>query len=312
MYPQSSRIAYQTSPNRPNRLVPRLSPYSRATPDNRPPMRLTERDRHILEAIHTYDGLLSDDQVQRLFFTGRSQMLLRMMLLFHHGYISRPNLRQRVGTGKTVYWLTEKGAAFVAGLSGTPLSEFEWRREPRWIQLEHDIALNDVRIAVVKACQAAPQFLLREWVSSSEFWAHPDRVAFTLPNGTTAQRYVRPDGYCVIQQGEYTSRLLWEVDRSTEDNSRWGREKAIPGVAYILSDAYRHRFGYNAGRWLVVTTSDRRLQNLKVTTERAVGKHAGMFFFTTFDRLIPVSALTKPIWLQGNETTPAALFDLLS
>ena len=306
------RDRYRTPQYRLKRLVPRLSPYVRATPANRPPMRLTERDRLILEAIHAYDGFLSDEQVQRLFFTGRSQMLLRVMLLFQHGYINRPNLRQRVGTGKTVYWLTEQGAAFVAGLSGTPLSEFIWRREPRWVQLEHDIALNDVRIAVVKACEASPQFQLREWIPSGEFWAHPDRVEFKLPNGTAARRFIRPDGYCVVQHGEYTSRLLWEVDRSTEDNSRWAREKATPGVTYVLSDVYRQRFGYNAGRWLVVTTSDRRLANLKATTERAVGKNAGLFFFTTFDRLNAVSVLTEPIWQQGNESSSQSLFNLLS
>lgn len=274
-------------------------------------MRLTERDKHILETIHAYDGFLTDDQVQRLFFTGRSQMLLRMMLLFHHGYINRPSLRQRVGTGRTVYWLTEQGAAFVAGLSGTRLVEFDWRREPRWIQLDHDIAVNDVRLSVTQASQICPEFRLREWITSSEFWAHPDRVAYSGLDGSAQKRYVRPDGYCVIQHGDYTSRLLWEVDRSTEDNGRWAIEKAIPGVAYVLSERYRSRFGYNAGRWLVVTTSDRRLNNLKTTTERAVGKNAGLFFFTTFARLTPGTVMTEAIWLQGNEPSPVALFKLL-
>ncbi|MBK9123533.1 MAG: replication-relaxation family protein [Chloroflexi bacterium] len=312
MYVSPTSELRQSPYDRPQRLVTRLSPYRRALPSDRPPMRLTDRDRRILEAIHTHDGFLSDDQVQQLFFSGRSQMLLRMRLLFHHGYINRPNLRQRMGTARTIYWLTEQGAAFVAGLSGTPLRDFSWRREPRWAQLDHDIAVNDVRIAVTRAYQSNDQFRLRSWISSGEFWSHPDKVEFRLPDGRLAKRYVRPDGYCVVQQGQYTSRLLWEIDRSTEDNHRWAHEKALPSVAYVLSDVYRLRFGYNAGRWLVVTTGDRRLTNLKATTEQALGKHAAMFMFSTFDRVNAKAILTAPIWLQGNQPGPTALFNLLS
>ena len=35
-----------------------------------PSMRLTDRDRHILEAVHAYDGILADTQIKALFFTG--------------------------------------------------------------------------------------------------------------------------------------------------------------------------------------------------------------------------------------------------
>ncbi|MBV6396745.1 MAG: hypothetical protein HFACDABA_02345 [Anaerolineales bacterium] len=44
-------------------------------------MRLTERDRLILEAIHAYDGLLSFSQIQHLFFSGKSQTEYRLKLL---------------------------------------------------------------------------------------------------------------------------------------------------------------------------------------------------------------------------------------
>ncbi len=55
-------------------------------------------------------------------------------------------------------------------------------------------------------------------------------------------------------------RYLLEIDRSTEDNPRFFREKILPGLAYIKTKAYEERFGHRSGRWLVVTTGEKRLR----------------------------------------------------
>src|SRR5689334_14197966 len=124
-----------------------MGPVDSPRPSSNPPaMGFTARDGHILEAIHAFDGMLSDEQIKRLFFTGTSQMQLRMRLLFHHGYVARPDRKQRASIPHMVYWLSERGAAYVAGLAGTPLGEFSYRREPKWMQIAHDLAINDVRI----------------------------------------------------------------------------------------------------------------------------------------------------------------------
>ena len=55
-------------------MEPKKLPLPRYGRVPHPPcLRLTERDTHILEAIHAYDGLLSFRQIQRLFFSGKSQ-----------------------------------------------------------------------------------------------------------------------------------------------------------------------------------------------------------------------------------------------
>jgi hypothetical protein len=286
----------------------RLSQYVRADGEACPPMRLTARDGRILEAIHAYDGLLSDLQIQKLFFTGASQMQLRMRLLYQHGYVARPDRRRRASISTMVYWLDTKGAAYIAGLSGIPLEEFSYRREPKWMQLEHDLAVNDVRITFAEACRKTPNFAMEEWIPQSEFWAHPDRVEYRLPNGRAASRFIRPDGLCIIRHGDYYSRLLLEVDRAQEDNPRIGREKIIPGIAYLRSAAYKRRFGFSSGRWLFITTSLRRLMNMKRQTETLAGNDAKLFFFTIFDALTPQSLLTAPIWWRGGNDTPVSLF----
>ena len=94
-------------------------------------MRLTDRDRQILETIHAFDGMMSLKQIDKLFFSGlgRSQPRARMHTLTQNGYIAQPSqkTRHRVPLGETIYWLNSKGAALVAGLQGQPLRYFRWR-----------------------------------------------------------------------------------------------------------------------------------------------------------------------------------------
>lgn len=290
------------------RLVPPMPRYARVDEAHLPPMQLTARDKRILETIHAYDGLLSDLQIQQLFFSGKSAMQVRLMLLYQHGYLHRPNRRQRAALPTMIYWLGDKGAAYVAGLQDVPLDEFSWHKEPRLVQVEHDLAVNDVRIAFLKACTRSSDFTLEEWIPASEFHAHPDKVEFVFANGTKASRFIRPDGFCVVSKGTYTSRLLLELDRASEDNPRLVREKILPGIVYLRSAAYKQRCGYTSGRWLFITTSERRLKNMKRTTENAAKGDAKLFYFTTIDRITPETLLTEPIWWRGGEMTPTSLF----
>lgn len=277
-------------------------------PENPRPMHFTQRDSRILEAIHAFDGMMGQYQLQRLFFTGQRQCRGRLSVLFQHGYLARPNRRRRASLPCMIYWLDRRGAAHVAGLSGQNLAGFRYRREPRWSQVEHDLAVNDFRLDVMKACARRSDFTLEEWVPEGEFLAQPDRVTYTRPNGKTAKRLVRPDGFFVVRRGTYHSRLLLELDRATEDNPRFARQKVLPGVAYLRSAAYKKRFGYQSGRWLVVTTTGRRLRNMKRQTEVAAGKHARVFYFATFDHIQAKTVLTAPVWWRGGEETPISLF----
>lgn len=273
-------------------FVPR---YQRVS--NPPPMRLTERDKQILEAIHSYDGLLGFSQIRRLFFSGESQAERRMMLLYQHKYVNRPGFEERKRLPEMIYWLDKRGAELVANLEGTPLPDFAWRKEPRWFQVEHDLAVNNFRLDLLQACQAAKGVKLESWVPESEFWAYPDAVTYSYQNNKM-KRNIRPDGFFILTTGENRIRYLLEIDRSTEDNPRFLREKLLPGLAYIHSQAYETRFGHRSGRWLVVTTGERRLRNMLQQARR--GEAKGLFYFTTFSQLTPQTILSSPIWRRAD------------
>jgi hypothetical protein len=256
-------------------------------------MQLTERDKRILEAVQAYDGILSFSQVQRLFFSGKSQCELRLKLLYQHGYLNRLDRNQRRRLPEMIYWLDKKGAELVASLDGTHPNEFTWRKEPRWFQVEHDLAVNDFRIDLEQACREHPEVQLESWTPESEFWAYPDKIKYKFQE-KEMERYIRPDGFFVLTTPEHTIRYLLEIDRSTEDNPRFLREKVLPGLAYVKSQAYGQRFGHRSGRWLVVTTSQRRLENM--LRQARNGEAKGFFYFTTFSQLKPETFLQSPIW----------------
>ena len=95
---------------------------------------------------------------------------------------------------------------------------------------------------------------------------------------------------------------------STHDNPSFGREKAIPGITYIKSTAYKNRFGYNSGRWLIVTTGKVRMKNLVQQTIQSAGSGSKAFLFTTFPQIMGRNVLTEAVWTQPGSDRPLALF----
>ena len=134
------------------------------------------------------------------------------------------------------------------------------------------------------ACETSPELTLRRWIPESEFRMNPDKITYKTTDGITKKRYLQPDGLFIIRRSplhqpglteDYA--FLLEIDMATEDNPRFAREKVQPGVAYLNSQSYKQRFGIDYGRWLVVTTGDVRLDNMKAQTELVGG--SGLFYF---------------------------------
>lgn len=237
-----------------------------------------------METIHAFDGMMSLAQIDRLYFSGkgRTQSRHRMRLLCVHGYIQQPDetTKHQVPWGETIYWLDRKGAALLAGMKDQSVKQFQWRKQPRYSQITHDLAVNNFRLDIAEAVASNPSLCLREWQPESEFLAQPDVVTYSLPNGRTKKRQLRPDGFFVIEQIGHPSpyAFLLVIDMGSEDNARFGREKVLPGLAYLKSASYQKRFGLRYGRFLIVTTGERRLQNMKAQAERLGGWGIVLFY----------------------------------
>lgn len=287
------------------------------------PIQLTKRDFQILEAIYACDGILSLKQIDRLFFSGRGGTWPRerMRALVVNGYVNVPTAADthHVPPGEVVYWLGRKGVELVAGLRGETAAAFRQHEKlrRRWSLIAHDLTVNDFRLAVTQATYLFPDLILQRWVPESEFWAQPDPIAYEEPSGRQRTRRVRPDGFFTIRRAAMNQpraveefAFLLEIDMGTEDNPRFAREKVRPGSAYIASPVYRERFGIAYGRWLVVTTSKRRLANMKSQTEQAGGGE--LFYFTTFTDISSATVLTKPIWYLADHSEPTSIIPELN
>jgi hypothetical protein len=89
--------------------------------------------------------------------------------------------------------------------------------------------------------------------------------------------------------------------------SGFAYEKAVPYAAYITSPVYRQRFDCNSGRYLVVTTGERRLEHLLQQTQQAVNDRAYLFLFSTLEQVQAKNPLIRPIWRQATDGKPVSL-----
>jgi hypothetical protein len=285
--------------------------YSR--PDDYERIVLTDRDIQILFAIHAYDGMMSLKQLWQLYFPDCAadvQPRKRLRDLCNNGYLTLPRSEEElrwVPLGETVYWLDTEGAKTLAGFQGIDYQDFEWRPAGRWSKIPHDLAVNDFRLTIAQACEQDPELVLVDWVPEGQFLKDKDTVTYTNRDGSSGKRMMQPDGWFQVKKtsrrypGKWANyAFLVEIDMGTETTTRFGRDKVLPGVAYLKSELYAQRFGVAYGRYVVVTGSETRLQNMKTQTERLGGEK--LFYFTTFERISPQSAFYEPIWwLAGAE-----------
>ena len=152
-----------------------------------------KRDEKILQTLQSCDGVVARRQIKNLFWRDCSirSMERRLSKLYQQEYINWPTLQHRrtKPIPEPICWLGWKGAMHLAGQSGIqvplPLSNnenqlrllqrrlrkqgFHWIREPRWIQLEHDLSISDIRFAVEKSSSTLPEFSLDIWYSEGMF-----------------------------------------------------------------------------------------------------------------------------------------------
>ena len=282
------------------------------------------RDGRLLEHVWEYDGILTDHQAVVLEFgdNGIRQAQDRLGFLFHHGWLNRTSREGKAATRHMVYWLAKRGAEYVARRKKIPFAQFNYRKEPKWQQLEHDVMVNNITISIQEDCRHDPDLLLHEWRSEGALRSEPIEVEYRTTTGKTTTRKVVADSfYGIFRQREgkapFASRMFLEFDNATHANNRFANEKVLPGIAALRSDFYQTHYRYSVdtgemigGRWLVVTISYERLAFLRDKTVSAAGENAELFYFTTYDELIEAqSRLRSEVWLvAGKGDGPVSLF----
>ena len=260
-----------------------------------PHMQLTPRDVRLLCTVHQH-RVLRRDQIQRLLFPSKNTTNERLKRLYQHRFLQRRWLPVEFGEGmgKALYLLDRRGAEAVASHLGIDLPGLHWSPSHNRVSfpfLEHTLMVNDVRIAASLAANRLGH-PLEGWVPEDELTAQPDHVVLPMFRGTRRVAVI-PDGYFSLHLGDRRACFFLEADRATVSNKRWAlRIRAYR--EYVRSGAYTRRYGARSLRVLTVTTGEKRLSNLKRTTERAGGNSS--FWFSTLEQVRAVTVLAEPIW----------------
>jgi hypothetical protein len=296
-----------------------------------PPLRFQDRDTRILHAIQEYGGVLAKRQVQSIFWPGKSKRAMqnRLSKLKGSQYIAWPSWEQKklFPIPEPIVWLDWKGALLLANSANFKVFEpktinenqlrlferalhakgFRWLREPHWNQLNHDLTTVDIRLKFEKDIQDINHLKVDQWINESIFRSNMDRVTFSYTDtqGQLRQgkRGVIPDGFlCIADQKRQSQGLpakanfLLEVDMATHSNPNFSIEKAAAGAAYINSKEFNSRFGSNSGRWLIITTSEVRMQHLMKHTHERIATKSSLFLFTTLPEFFSKNVISEAIW----------------
>ena len=279
-------------------------------------MVLTKRDREIVKAVYTH-RFLTTFQIENLIFLKgqppkRTQCRRRLQLLYHHGFLDRvfPLVTRDEGAKPIIHCLAEGGAELIAAELQIGRDEVDWRPKDNKVKplfLDHGLSINEVRIATTLAAERQG-FELEKWIDEKTL-KNPkmrDYVTISTPRGRSRRVPVIPDGYFVLNLGGKRAHFFLEVDQATLSNTRW-RERAHAYLSYTSQGLYQKRYQTRSLRILTITTGEKRLENLKATTEAAGGER--MFWFTTFDQATP-DVLTAPVWHVASKQGLHTLIEL--
>ena len=265
---------------------------------------LQPRDREILAAVYGH-RFLSSSQIRDMFFGCTTRSNTRMKKLWENQYLDRHYLRPLAfhGSSQAIYSLGQRGVDIVTESLGIDRAEVKRNRDkdcqinPFFI--EHILSINDFRISFQEAVERHTELQFERWINERDI---QDEYRLHR-NGRVIRHRIRPDGYGRYWYKEKLYSFFLELDRSTETDGKF-EGKVRSYVDYSRSGRYYQTFGVRFFRVLAVTTTARRLSNLKRITE---GIADGLFWFVTLDE-IREGKMFDVIWLRaGQEGTYSLL-----
>jgi hypothetical protein len=299
----------------------RRKTLERASEDQLPPLRLTQRDRQIINAVYTH-RMLTTSQIGRLLFSSDSDLPYgglkrcqhRLKLLFHHGYLYRDEQPIKLSEGRRplIYTLDDRGIKMLAGELKLERKVVRKRSCPQLTatsRLRHLKKCNDVRITITLAAQDQG-VEIKEWLDDYDQHQDHDRVTLKGPLGGELKVAVIPDAYFWLWTGKNHYHQCLEVDLgsvvgqySQPGRKDWSRRiKAYK--EYYHSGLYQKRYpeAELSFRVLTVTMVQSRRAYLKEITERVAGKDKKRFWFADIQALTRKTALTGEIWHLAGRT----------
>jgi hypothetical protein len=289
-----------------------------------PAIQLTPRDRAIIQHVCRYRFLRSS-HILALLAECSQQVLRRLQLLYHHGYLERPRAQidyyHQGGSRHIVYGIGNKGASLLRNELGGSLHHLRWGEKNRSvgrIYLEHALLVSDVMVTIEMACRESGQIrLLTEDQLPLPGEIDRERPSFRwrVAINSKVKLGVIPDrvfalDFPVPHRNRDRAFFFLEADRGTMPVMRRNLSqtsiyrKLLAYEATWAQAVHRKRFGFHRFRVLIVTTSAARVNSLVETCSRIKSGH-GLFLFADRTCLEKPGDILGPIWqtARQGETT---------
>lgn len=287
-------------------------------------MQLTERDRDILRHVHRHRFLRSS-HFAALIGGSPQQLLRRLRLLYHHGYLERPRAQidyyHQGGSRCLAYGLGNQGAALLQ----RERSRSDWSVKNTTVGrlfLEHALMVSDVMTALEVACRrnGRVRLLIGDNIplpADTSGQPEPFQWSVNLPNRTKLG--VIPDRVFALEfldhpQGRNRVLCFLEADRATMPVARRTLSrssyyrKLLAYEATWTQDLHQTRFGFQRFRVVTVTTSAARVASL-VEASRQLSRGHGLFLFTDIASLTAHDDLLTLPFQSGHAGQTATLLE---
>ncbi|MDR3548179.1 MAG: replication-relaxation family protein [Candidatus Pacebacteria bacterium] len=276
------------------------------------PIELTDRDRDIIRLVHRHRFLRSH-QIVALVGGSAQQVVRRLQLLFHHGYLERPRAQiqyyERGGSKSIAYGLGNKGGALLRRELGITVDSDSWNERNHAIgrvYLEHALLVSDVMVSLELACRKRGDVrLLYDDEIGLPHERHPFRWWVKIQGGLRLG--VMPDRVFALeykdQRGQARREYFFlEADRGTMPVVRKNlaqtsfHRKLLAYEATWANKVHQRHLGIPRFRVLTVTTSTVRVQSIIEACSQLQRGH-GLFLFA--DQSVLEKDLFSAVWQSG-------------
>ena len=261
---------------------------------------ITERDHEIILSVYRY-RYLTTSQIARLHFPSARTAQRRLSVLTGHkllAHFSVPNI------GERLYMLTTRGANLVADMLDVSPDDLLWSagtKPPKdYYFIKHFVAISDFRItlthAVVQSDISLLGFIPEHYGAkhlSGRVTKYIKDVAFSITDPKEKITHT-PDAVFALEKNQKQALFFLEIDRGTEtiSNPAKGIGKMIRFYeGYAQEEKYRgyaedfHCEPFSNFRLLIVTTSARRVENIRAALGTNAPQLYRFFWLTTYDQV---------------------------
>jgi DNA-binding Lrp family transcriptional regulator len=268
--------------------------------------------------VYRHRFLRSSD-IANLVGGSRQQILRRLQLLFHNGYLTRPRAQldyyTKGGSREIVYGLGNTGAKLLKD-SGAQLVHLRWNEKSQGIGrmfLNHALLVSSIMVAFELACggDAELTFIQRDSLMAAD--KRPLRWRVRMNQNTSLG--VVPDEFFAIETattagGRVREYFFLEADRGTMPVIRKSLSqtsmfrKLLAYEATWKQELHKTRFGFPRFRVLIVTTRAERTASLMEACSKLKSGH-GLFLISHREAITQSEKVLEVFWKNGKgEATP--------